>query len=114
NFHLSRWTCYTALQDLLVTAPTALREQLAGRYKGRLLHACQQLSASEIQTSPTDAMTRGHQVTGRALPSPPRQTRRVGTAHRRDHRHRRTPAARRLRFRPRHRRPADVGDWRKP
>jgi len=26
NFHLSRWTCYTALQDLLVTAPTALRE----------------------------------------------------------------------------------------
>jgi transposase len=47
---------YTALQDLLVTAPAALREQLAGRYKGRLLHACQQLEASEISTSPTDAM----------------------------------------------------------
>ena len=47
---------YTALLDLLVTAPAALREQLAGRYKGRLLHACQQLIASEIQASPTDAM----------------------------------------------------------
>ena len=47
---------YTALQDLLVTAPAALREQLTGRYKGRLLHACQQLIASEIPTSPADAM----------------------------------------------------------
>jgi transposase len=52
----ARAKAYTALQDLLVTAPAALREQLAGRYKGRLLHACQQLVASEIPTSPTDAM----------------------------------------------------------
>jgi hypothetical protein len=53
----ARAKAYTALQDLLVTTPAALREQLAGRYKCRLLHACQQLEASEIPTSPTDAMT---------------------------------------------------------
>ena len=52
----ARAKAYTALQDLLVTAPAALREQLTGRYKGRLLQACQQLIASEIPTSPTDAM----------------------------------------------------------
>ena len=52
----ARAKAYTALQDLLVTAPAALREQLTGRYKGRLLHACQQLIASEIPTSPADAM----------------------------------------------------------
>ena len=52
----ARAKAYTALQDLLVTAPAALREQLTGGYKGRLLQACQQLIASEIPTSPTDAM----------------------------------------------------------
>lgn len=52
----ARAKAYTALQDLLVTAPAALREQLTGRYKGRLLHACQKLIASEIPTSPADAM----------------------------------------------------------
>ena len=52
----ARAKAYTALQDLLVTAPAALREQLAGCYKGRLLHACEQLGASEIPTSPTDTM----------------------------------------------------------
>jgi transposase len=52
----ARAKAYTALQDLLVTAPAALREQLTGRYKGRLLQACQQLIASEIPASPTDAM----------------------------------------------------------
>ena len=52
----ARAKAYTALQDLLVTAPATLREQLTGRYKGRLLQACQQLITSEIPTSPTDAM----------------------------------------------------------
>jgi transposase len=48
---------YTALQDLVVTAPAALREQLAGLYKARLLQACLQLREPEILTTPTDAIT---------------------------------------------------------
>jgi transposase len=36
----ARAKAYNALQNLLVTAPSALREQLAGLYKDRLIHAC--------------------------------------------------------------------------
>uniref|UniRef100_UPI0007A00843 IS110 family transposase n=1 Tax=Mycobacterium avium TaxID=1764 RepID=UPI0007A00843 len=53
----ARAKAYTALQDLLVTAPAALREQLAGLYKKRLIQACKQLSESETPSSPTDAIT---------------------------------------------------------
>ena len=53
----ARAKAYTALQDLLVTAPAGLREQLAGRYKDRLIQACEQLSEPEIPTTPTDAIT---------------------------------------------------------
>jgi transposase len=48
---------YTALQDLVVTAPATLREELTGLYKDRLLQACLQLSEPEILTTPTDAAT---------------------------------------------------------
>jgi transposase len=110
----ARAKAYTALQDLLVTAPAALREQLAGRYKGRLLHTCQQLAASEVPTSPTDAMILAIKSLAARLPSPRRRSHRAGEAYRRDHRHRRTPAARRLRRWPRHRRHAAIGDRRQP
>ena len=53
----ARAKAYTALQDLLVTAPAGLREQLAGRYKDRLIQACEQLPEPEIPTTPTDAIT---------------------------------------------------------
>jgi transposase len=53
----ARAKAYTALQDLLVTAPAALRERMAGRYKGHLIQACEQLPESEIPTTPTDAIT---------------------------------------------------------
>jgi hypothetical protein len=53
----ARAKAYTALQDLVVTAPEPLREQLAGLYKGRLLQACAELPAAEILTTPTDAIT---------------------------------------------------------
>ena len=53
----ARAKAYTALQSLLVTAPEALREQLAGLYKDRLLQACLQLDEPEIPVSPTDAIT---------------------------------------------------------
>jgi hypothetical protein len=54
----STWAkAYTALQDLVVTAPAALREQLAGLHKDRLFHACEQLPEPETLTSPTDAVT---------------------------------------------------------
>jgi hypothetical protein len=52
----ARAKAYTALQDLLVTAPATLRERLAGRYKDRLIQACKQLPEPETPTSPTDAM----------------------------------------------------------
>lgn len=47
----------TALQDLLVTAPAALREQLAGLYNKGLIHARKQLPEPETPASPTDAIT---------------------------------------------------------
>jgi len=53
----ARAKAYTALQDLVVTAPAALREQLAGLCKDRLFHACEQLPEPETLTSPTDAVT---------------------------------------------------------
>ncbi|MGH3966673.1 MAG: IS110 family transposase [Mycobacterium sp.] len=53
----ARAKAYTALQDLVVTAPAALREQLAGLYKDRLLRACEQLPEPETLTTPTDTMT---------------------------------------------------------
>jgi transposase len=53
----ARAKAYNALQDLVVTAPAALREQLAGLYKDRLFHACEQLPEPETLTDPTDAVT---------------------------------------------------------
>jgi|SRR5262245_24175134 len=53
----ARAKAYTALQDLLVTAPAGLREQLAGQYKGHLLQACERLPEPEILATPTDAIT---------------------------------------------------------
>ena len=53
----ARAKAYNALQDLVVTAPAALREQLAGLYKDRLIHACEQLPEPETLTTPTDAVT---------------------------------------------------------
>jgi transposase len=53
----ARAKAYTALQSLLVTAPSALREQLAGLYKDRLLQACLQLDEPEIPVTPIDAIT---------------------------------------------------------
>ena len=47
---------YTALQDLVVTAPATLREQLVGLYKSRLLQACLQLAEPEIVITPADAI----------------------------------------------------------
>ena len=41
----------------MVTAPAALREQLAGLYKDRLFYACEQLPEPETLTTPTDAVT---------------------------------------------------------
>ncbi|MBS9535615.1 IS110 family transposase [Mycobacterium sp. M1] len=52
----ARAKAYTALQSLLVTAPSMLREQLAGLYKDRLIAACENLSEPETLTSTTDAM----------------------------------------------------------
>jgi transposase len=37
-------------------APAALREQLAGLYKDRLIHACEQLPEPETLTTPSDAV----------------------------------------------------------
>jgi transposase len=42
---------------LMVTAPAALREQLAGLYKDRLIYACEQLPEPETLSTPTDAVT---------------------------------------------------------
>ena len=53
----ARAKAYNALQDLVVTAPAALREHLAGLYKDRLIHACEQLPEPETLTTPTDAVT---------------------------------------------------------
>jgi transposase len=53
----ARAKAYTALQSLLVTAPAALREQLAGLYKDRLLQSCLQLAEPETPITPTDAIT---------------------------------------------------------
>lgn len=53
----ARAKAYTALHDLVVTAPAELREQLAGLYKDRLLQACAQLPARETLITPTDAIT---------------------------------------------------------
>ena len=53
----ARVKAYTALQSLLVTAPDALREQLAGLNKDRLLQACLQLAEPAIPTTPADALT---------------------------------------------------------
>jgi transposase len=53
----ARAKAYNALQDLLVTAPAVLREQLAGLYKHRLIHACEQLPEPETLTTPIDAVT---------------------------------------------------------
>jgi transposase len=53
----ARAKAYTALQDLLVTAPAPLREQLSGLYKKRLIQACKQLSEPQTPSSPTDAIT---------------------------------------------------------
>jgi transposase len=53
----ARAKAYNALQDLVVTAPAALREQLAGLYKDRLIYACEQLPEPETLTTPTDAVT---------------------------------------------------------
>jgi transposase len=53
----ARANAYTALHDLLVTAPAAVREQPADLYKDRLLRACEGLSESEIPSTPTDAIT---------------------------------------------------------
>jgi transposase len=52
----ARAKAYVALQSLLVTAPAALREQLAGLYKDRLLQACLQLPEPEIPVTPIDAI----------------------------------------------------------
>ncbi len=52
----ARAKAHNALQDLVVTAPAALREQLAGLYKDRLICACEQLSEPETLTTPTDAV----------------------------------------------------------
>jgi hypothetical protein len=49
----ARAKAYAALQSLLVTAPSALREQLAGLYKDRLLQACLQLPELESQSPPS-------------------------------------------------------------
>jgi hypothetical protein len=46
--------CY---QDLVVTAPAALREQLADLYMDRLIYACEQLPEPEKLTTPNDAVT---------------------------------------------------------
>jgi transposase len=53
----ARAKAYAALQDLLVTAPAALREQLTGLYKSRLIQACEQLPEPESPSTPTDAIT---------------------------------------------------------
>lgn len=53
----ARAKAYNALQDLLMTAPAVLREQLAGLYKHRLIHACEQLPEPETLTTPIDAVT---------------------------------------------------------
>jgi len=53
----ARAKAYTALQDLLVTAPAMLREQLAGLYKDRLITACENLPEPQTPTCTTDAMT---------------------------------------------------------
>jgi hypothetical protein len=53
----ARAKAYAALQDLVVTAPAALREQLTGLYKDHPLHACQQLAEPENPTTPIDAVT---------------------------------------------------------
>jgi transposase len=42
---------------LMVTAPAALREQLAGLYKDRLIYACERLPEPETLSTPTDAVT---------------------------------------------------------
>jgi transposase len=52
----ARAKAYNALQDLVVTAQAALREQLAGLYKDRLIHACEQLPEPETLTTPSDAV----------------------------------------------------------
>jgi transposase len=52
----ARAKAYNALQDLVVTAPAALREQLAGLYKDRLIYACEQLPEPETLTTPNDAV----------------------------------------------------------
>ena len=53
----ARAKAHTALHDLLVTAPAALREQLTGLYKNCLIQACKQLPEPETPTTPTDAIT---------------------------------------------------------
>ncbi|WP_307857435.1 transposase [Mycobacterium sp. SM1] len=52
----ARAKAYTALQDLLATAPATLREQLAGFYKDRLIAACEELPEPEILGSAVDAV----------------------------------------------------------
>lgn len=51
----ARAKAYVALQSLLVTAPEPLREQLAGRFKDQLLHACVRLVEPDLPTTATDA-----------------------------------------------------------
>lgn len=52
----ARAKAYTALQDLIVTAPATLREQLDGHYRDQLLRACDQLTEPEIPSTAIDAL----------------------------------------------------------
>lgn len=52
----ARTKASASLKDLIVTAPDALREHLAGLHKGDLLYACRILDAPEMPSTPIDAI----------------------------------------------------------
>jgi transposase len=53
----ARAKAFNALKDLIVTAPTELREQLAGRHKLHLIGACASLDTSGIPSTPAEAVS---------------------------------------------------------
>jgi len=64
----ARAKAYVALQSLLVTAPDALREQLGGLYKDRLLQACLLLLEPDIPGHPNRCPDHRDPIPGSALP----------------------------------------------
>ena len=53
----ARAKAFNALKDLIVTAPSDLRERLTGLHKLHLVHACADLAAPEIPCTPADAVS---------------------------------------------------------